>query len=211
MHVISRQGDCGGDLFGVLPIFSYNPLDGSSSHASFRVWPCYGPAFRKAGAEWDYRSHISVLELRSVGRGMFTQKRLTDRLNLFDELEFLRCPFTHCYAGEFQARVAIGKPEKRNGIVYSAIGRVADTHCLAQITGRILRHVFMFLCDYGYIPWDVDMHTVTLHMQFHEGPRHRALKLCFEAWASALLNLPRQRAAAVSSPPVPLRPTRPCP
>ena len=100
----------------------------------------------------------------------------------FDELKFLRSNVLHCHAAEWQARLAIGAPENRNGIVYSAIRRCGDTNCLGRIIGRILRHVFIFLCDHEYIPWVVDMHTVTLHMQFRPGLAHMALKQYFKAW-----------------------------
>ena len=212
MHVITcRQGDCDGTLFGVLPVFHCSPC-GNSFFACFRVWPCHGPPFRRAGAEWNYVNHISVVELKSIGHGAFTNVQLTDRLKqfFFDELKFLRSNVLHCHAAEWQARLAIGTPENRNGIVYSAIRRCGDTNCLGRIIGRILRHVFIFLCDHEYIPWVIDMHTVTLHMQFHERPTPRALKLCFEAWVG-LVNLPRQRAAAVPSPPDYPWPTRLCP
>jgi hypothetical protein len=182
LHEITcRQGDCDGVLFGVLPVFHCSPC-GNTFFACFRVWPCHGSPFRRAGAEWNYVNHISVVELKSIGRCAFTNVQLTDRLKqfFFDELKFLRSNVLHCHAAEWQARLAIGTPENRNGIVYSAIRRCGDTNCLGRIIGRILRHVFIFLCDHEYIPWDVDMHTVTLHMQFHERPR--ALKLCFEAW-----------------------------
>ena len=144
-----------------------------------------------------------------IDRSLCVYKQTVDRsieAVFYDELKFLRSKVLHCHAEEWQARLAIGTPENRNGIVYSAIRRCGDTNCLGRIIGRILRHVFIFLCDHEYIPWVVDMHTVTLHMQFHERPTPRALKLCFEAWVG-LVNLRRQRAAAD-----PLRrPTRPCP
>ena len=213
LHLISRRGDCGGEVFGVHPIFTYDRDDGRLFHASIRVWPCDGHTLRRARTEWDHRNHISVFELKSVGRRLFMHKRLTDRLKqiVYDELAFIRNPFFNSVADEFQARVAFGQPQNRNGIVYSAIRKAADPQCLVRAIGRILRNVFMFLNDHEYIPLDVDMHTVTLHMQFDEGPGQRALKLCFEAWAWARVNLPRQRAAAVPSPPVYPRPTRPSP
>ena len=215
LHVISREGHCGGQLFGVLPIFTC-PLDGSSFHACFRVWPCHGPPFLRAGEEWNYDNHISVVELKSIGQLVFTDTRLTDRLKqiFFDELAFARCPLTHCHVGEFQARVAIGGPHYRNSKVYSAISRVTDHHCIVRLIGRILRNVFMLLSDHGHIPLNVDMHTVTLHMQFHERARPpfsqrarlEALKHSFD-----LMKLPMQGAAAVPSPPATPMPTRPCP
>ena len=160
-------------------------------------------------------------------------KKLTDRIKeiFLSELEFIRCPFTHCHADEFQARMAIGGPVNRNGIVYSAIPRCRGTNCLAQVIGRILKNLFMFLCDHEYIPYDVEMKTVTLHMQFHDhvalaqrlrdapaGPEDlkeapagpEDLKEYFEAWA-ARVKLTRQGAAAVPSPPATPMPTRPCP
>ena len=215
----------GGDLFGILPIFSWDPLDGSAFYACFRVWPCAGPSLRKAGAQWSFRNHVSVVYLKSKGRRAFQHKTLTDRIQeiFLSELAFIRCQFTHCHADEFQARMAIGGPVNRNGIVYSAIPRCRGTNCLAQVIGRILKNVFMFLCDHEYIPYDVDMQTVTLHVQFHERVRPALaqrlrdapadpedLKQCFEAWA-ALVKLTRQGAAAVPSPPATPPPTRPCP
>ena len=109
LHVISRDAHAGGDFFGVLPIFACK-RDGSNFHAKFRVWPCYGLPFRRAGAEWNYSNHISVFELKSVGQRVFTNKKLTDRIRQIfeDELGFARCPLTHCHADEFQARLAIG-------------------------------------------------------------------------------------------------------
>ena len=228
LHVISRDAYSGGELYGILPIFRWDPLDGSEFYACFRVWPCSGPSLRKAGARWSLRNHVSVVYLKSSGRCAFVDKKLTDRIQeiFLSELEFIRCPLTHCHADEFQARMAIGGPRISIGvprIVYSAIPRCRGTNCLAQVIGRILKNLFMLLCDHEYIPYDVDMQTVTLHMQFHErvrpalaqrlrdapaGPED--LKQYFEAWA-ALVKLTRQGAAAVPSPPATPMPTRPCP
>ena len=122
--------------------------------------------------------------------------------------------------GECRARVAFGTPEDRNGIVYSAIGRSTDTRlCVVQVIGRVLRHVSVFLLDHGYVPLDCELRTVALHMQWHPGRGHWALKRGFEAWASEAHSeesrLQRRRAAAGLAPVlpagVPAPPTRPPP
>ena len=72
----------------------------------------------------------------------------------------------------------------------------------------------MFLMDHEYVPHLVEVHTVTLHMQFHARARPVLakqlqwdaqadpwdLEQCFKAWA-ALVKLRRQVAAA--TPPMP--------
>ena len=217
MQELSRRDICGGEEFSVKPFFTHNLRYGDHFYAGLKVWPCDGHSLRRAGTEWGHRNHITLFYLTSVRSRLFCNKKVTDRLKaiLHDELEFIRCPF-FSDPGEFRARVAFGTPENRDGIVYSAITRTSDPRlCLVQVIGRILRNVFMFCMDHGYVPLDCDMQTVTLHMQFHPGRGHRALKDCFEAWRSAAAVLQGMRAAAVPAPILlavpPPPPARPAP
>ena len=107
MHVISRGDECGGEVCWVHPVFTHNLSDGSHFHACFRMWPCDGVTLRRAGTEWAHRNHVSGFELKSIGRRLFQDKRVTDRLKqvVHDELEYIRNPLLSD-AGEFQARVA---------------------------------------------------------------------------------------------------------
>ena len=202
MHELSRRDMRGGEEFSVKPFFTHNLSDGEHFYAGLKVWPCDGFTLRRAGTEWGRRNHVTLFHLRSIRSRLFRNKQVTDRLKaiLHDELEFIRCPF-FSDPGEFRARVAFGTPENRSGIVYSAITRSSDPRlCLVRVIGRILRNVFMFCMDHGYVPLDCDMHTVTLHMQFHTGRGHWALKPVFEAWRSAAAELQGMRAAAVPAP-----------
>ena len=189
MHVISQRDFRGGEEVSVKPFFPCSS-DGSRFYAGLKVWPLAhgGNTRARAGTEWGRCNHLSLFYLSSPNARLFNQERVVARVKaiLHDELEFTRCRIFQD-PSECRARVAFGPPEVRNGIVYCSIRRCTDpVLCVVQIISRILRHLSVFLLDYGYLPLDCELRTVSLHMQWHPGRGHQALWTCFRAWASVL-------------------------
>ena len=221
IQAINRFG--GGEEWCVWPYFSHNDR-GDYFYAALKVWPGGGFTRRRLGDEWTTlwsdRNHITIFYLKSIRARVFQDKRVTDRLKamLHHELDFSRCEIFQQPA-DYRVRVAFGEIADPPGGVYSQIRRSADSRrCVVQVITRILKCVSMFLLDHGYMPVDVELQTVTLHMQWHPGQGHWALKFCFEAWAadaSAESLLRRNAMRAAASPPVVVTafpmPTRPCP
>ena len=202
VHEISRRDVYRGEEMCVDPFFSCHP-DGSRFYAGLKVWPLAESGFTRvrAGTEWGRSNHLSLFYLSSPTARLFSRERVVARVKaiLYDELEFTRCALFQP-PGDFRARVAFGPPEVRNGIVYCSILRCTEpTSCVVQLVSRILRHLSVFLLDYGYVPLDCELTTVSLHMQWHPGRGHRALWISFRAWASMRrLSLERTRRAAAA-------------
>ena len=152
MHEISRRDVHRGEEVSVQPFFSCTP-DGSRFYAGLKVWPLLRGGFTRAraGTEWGRPNHLSLFYLTSPTARLFSQERVVARVKaiLHDELAFTRCALFQP-PGDCRARVAFGPPEVRNGIVYCSILRCTEpTSCVVQLVSRILRHLSVFLLDYG--------------------------------------------------------------